>query len=156
MHHDIKAALDPHGILEPRQGVLTRDGLSRRGTRPSSSSNAFGCSMLVAWPAFSMTADVPFGVRDAAAAACSHGQNSLSRPAMNTTGTGAAAMAARQSRFAWSFSSSSSAGVKPAFAALRSIAFSRRAMRTGPFEPIECRPGSGMPVAKSVSAFAAS
>ena len=46
--------------------------------------------------------------------------------------------------------------MNPAFAALRSIAFSSRAMRAGPFEPIECRFGSGMPVAKYVSAFAAS
>ena len=43
--------------------------------------------MFAAWPSFSITTDAAVGFSAAAAAACSLGQNSLSRPATNSTGT---------------------------------------------------------------------
>ena len=149
MHRDIKAALDPRGHAQPRQGLLTR---TRRASEASSSSpslNAFGCSMLVAWPAFSITADCRERgegcrcgrvlARPELALAPGDEQHrhraSPRSPGASRASRGRSAARARPA-------------VKPAFAALRSIAFSSRAMRTGPFDASECRPGSGMPVAK--------
>ena len=43
MHRDIKAALDPRGHAQPRQGVLARRASASRPVL-----NAFGCSMFVA------------------------------------------------------------------------------------------------------------
>ncbi|GAA1981997.1 hypothetical protein GCM10009777_14610 [Microbacterium pumilum] len=80
----------------PSPASSTSGGADSQASTPSL--NALGCSRFVAWPALRMTADVPLGARDAAAAACSHGQNSLSRPATNKTGTWVAAIAGRQSR----------------------------------------------------------
>ena len=59
MHRDIKARARPARHAEPRQGVLTRRRrLSAARASPSSASlTAFGCSMFVACPAFSMTTD---------------------------------------------------------------------------------------------------